>query len=91
MLSCCLAADVSRALRGTNALSQNILKQVSVDNLSRRGWVMADHCRLCAFSRRALECDQQADGCMYEAMYNIHSQAVPSAFEPVNASGEWAC
>lgn len=39
-------------------------------------------------SLRALECDRQADGCMYEAMYNIHSQAVPSAFDTVNASDE---
>ncbi|NXC76681.1 CBL ligase, partial [Anhinga anhinga] len=39
-------------------------------------------------SLRVLDCDQQTDGCMYEAMYNIHSQAATSAFETVNTSDE---
>uniref|UniRef100_A0ACB8EYN4 Uncharacterized protein n=1 Tax=Sphaerodactylus townsendi TaxID=933632 RepID=A0ACB8EYN4_9SAUR len=32
-------------------------------------------------SSRVLECDQELDGCTYEAMFNIHSQAVPSGSE----------
>ncbi|KAF1649076.1 UNVERIFIED_CONTAM: E3 ubiquitin-protein ligase CBL, partial [Eudyptes robustus] len=39
-------------------------------------------------SLRVLDCDQQTDGCMYEAMYNIQSQAASSAFETVNTSDE---
>ncbi|NWR00759.1 CBL ligase, partial [Paradoxornis webbianus] len=39
-------------------------------------------------SLRVLDCDQQPEGSMYEAMYNIHSQAASSAFEAVNTSDE---
>ncbi|KAK2532786.1 Cbl [Columba guinea] len=39
-------------------------------------------------SLRVPDCNQQTDGSMYEAMYNIHSQAASSAFEPVNNSDE---
>uniref|UniRef100_A0A8U8B0X7 E3 ubiquitin-protein ligase CBL n=1 Tax=Geospiza parvula TaxID=87175 RepID=A0A8U8B0X7_GEOPR len=41
-------------------------------------------------SLRVLDCDQQPEGSMYEAMYNIHSQAASSAFEAVNTSGNLA-
>uniref|UniRef100_A0A674H6V4 E3 ubiquitin-protein ligase CBL n=1 Tax=Taeniopygia guttata TaxID=59729 RepID=A0A674H6V4_TAEGU len=39
-------------------------------------------------SLRVLDCDQQPEGSMYEAMYNIHSQAASSAFEAVTTSDE---
>ncbi|XP_015260971.1 PREDICTED: E3 ubiquitin-protein ligase CBL [Gekko japonicus] len=32
-------------------------------------------------SSRVLECDEELDGCTYEAMFNIHSQAGPSGSE----------
>uniref|UniRef100_A0A8V5H8Q5 E3 ubiquitin-protein ligase CBL n=1 Tax=Melopsittacus undulatus TaxID=13146 RepID=A0A8V5H8Q5_MELUD len=41
-----------------------------------------------AQSLRVSDCDQQTDGCTYEAMYNIHSQAASSAFETVNTCDE---
>ncbi|XP_067421242.1 E3 ubiquitin-protein ligase CBL isoform X2 [Emydura macquarii macquarii] len=37
---------------------------------------------------RMLECDQPIDGCMYEAMYNIQSQATSSGLEITNTSDE---
>ncbi|XP_009073717.1 PREDICTED: E3 ubiquitin-protein ligase CBL-like, partial [Acanthisitta chloris] len=37
-------------------------------------------------SSRGLDCEQQPEGSMYEAMYNIHSQAASSTFEAVNTS-----
>ncbi|XP_017593854.1 PREDICTED: LOW QUALITY PROTEIN: E3 ubiquitin-protein ligase CBL, partial [Corvus brachyrhynchos] len=40
-------------------------------------------------SLRVLDCDQQPEGSMYEAMYNIRSQAASSAFEAISTSGEW--
>nr|XP_028564479.1 E3 ubiquitin-protein ligase CBL isoform X3 [Podarcis muralis] len=33
---------------------------------------------------RMLDCDQEMDGCTYEAMFNIHSQAAPSGSEATN-------
>ncbi|XP_053223915.1 E3 ubiquitin-protein ligase CBL isoform X3 [Podarcis raffonei] len=33
---------------------------------------------------RMLDCDQEMDGCTYEAMFNIHSQAAPSVSEATN-------
>nr|XP_028564477.1 E3 ubiquitin-protein ligase CBL isoform X1 [Podarcis muralis] len=35
-------------------------------------------------SSRMLDCDQEMDGCTYEAMFNIHSQAAPSGSEATN-------
>ncbi|KYO35736.1 hypothetical protein Y1Q_0010174 [Alligator mississippiensis] len=39
-------------------------------------------------SLRVLECDRQADGCTYEAMYNIQSQAASSSLEITNIFDE---
>ncbi|XP_066495482.1 E3 ubiquitin-protein ligase CBL [Tiliqua scincoides] len=35
-------------------------------------------------SSRVSEYDQEVDGCTYEAMFNIHSQAAPSGTEPIS-------
>uniref|UniRef100_A0ABM5EQF1 E3 ubiquitin-protein ligase CBL n=1 Tax=Pogona vitticeps TaxID=103695 RepID=A0ABM5EQF1_9SAUR len=35
---------------------------------------------------RGLECDQEIDGCTYESMFNIHSQAASSGFEAASVS-----
>lgn len=37
---------------------------------------------------RVPECDEEVDGCTYEAMFNIHSQAAPSGPEPASLPGE---
>lgn len=37
---------------------------------------------------RVLESDQEGDGCTYEAMFNIHSQAATSSSEPTSLPGK---